>query len=394
MGWNILKVRDIAESMSDAPFGSNLKTKDYVSEGVPVLQGKNINGLTCDWSSMRYVSKEKYDSLARHHAKVGSIVFPKVGTIGKVGILSALGNEDRYLLSTNTMMLKPNPDIADLKYVYYYFSSPHIQRLIQLSSSSSVQPVFNFTALKNFEIPIPPLEIQHVIASTLSSLDAKIDLLRQQNETLEALGAAVFREWFLGGNWQEISLYDQIQLVGGGTPKTGVDEYWGGEIGWLSGGDIASNHKGYVSGASKTVTKDGVANSSAKLLPRNATIISARGTVGKYCLLAEPMTFSQSNYGVMPADGTSFYFTYLVIDHAVERLLSAAYGSVFDTITTRTFKNLKLPAPPVMEVHKFEQKVSPFFEKMETNTKSINNLIETRDLLLPKLMSGKVKITQ
>lgn len=296
----------------------------------------------------------------------------------RIGLVEFLRNEEEY-----------SPE-----FLYWLMQSPEYRWHIVSSATGSTVHHTSPSRIYSYLFECPPIGEQREIARTLSLLDAKIDLLRQQNETLEALGAAVFREWFLGGDWLKASLYDQIELIGGGTPKTSEEEFWGGEIGWLSGGDIASNHKGYVSGASKTVTKEGVANSSAKLLPRSATIISARGTVGKYCLLAEPMTFSQSNYGVMPADGTSFYFTYLLIDHAVDRLLSAAYGSVFDTITTRTFKNLKLPAPPVVEVQKFEQKVSSFFEKMETNTKSIKKLIESRDLLLPKLMSGKVKIAE
>lgn len=298
--------------------------------------------------------------------------------------------DNKFWVNNHAHILVPKkPEFAEL--LVHYFANLDLTPFI----TGAVQPKLNKANLLRIPIRLPEEEngITELI-NTIIPLQDKIDLLRQQNETLEALGAAVFREWFLGGDWHKASLYDQIELIGGGTPKTSEEEFWGGEIGWLSGGDIASNHKGYVSGASKSVTKEGVANSSAKLLPRSATIISARGTVGKYCLLAEPMTFSQSNYGVMPADGTSFYFTYLLIDHAVDRLLSAAYGSVFDTITTRTFKNLKLPAPPVVEVQKFEQKVSSFFEKMETNTKSINKLIESRDLLLPKLMSGKVKIAE
>lgn len=366
------------------------KTPTKTSSGIPLVTAKIVKSGSIEKPTEFIAEKDYDDWMTRGFPEKDDVVLTTEAPLGEVALLK----DPNVALAQRIITLRGKPDLVFNPFLKYYLQSSIGQYKLRIRASGSTVSGIKSSVLKKTVVDIPSLQGQKLIANVLLGLDAKIDLLRQQNETLEALGAAVFREWFLGGNWQETSLYDQIQLIGGGTPKTGVDEYWGGEIGWLSGGDIASNHKGYVSGASKTVTKDGVANSSTKLLPRSATIISARGTVGKYCLLAEPMTFSQSNYGVMPADGTSFYFTYLLIDHAVDRLLSAAYGSVFDTITTRTFKNLKLPAPPAMEVHKFEQKVSPFFEKMATNTKSINNLIETRDLLLPKLMSGKVKITQ
>src|SRR5690606_29052415 len=135
-----------------------------------------------------------------------------------------------------------------------------------------------------------------------SSLDDKIDLLHHQNKTLEAMAETLFRQWFVegAGDWEEKSLLDAIELVGGGTPKTTETAYWDGDVPWLSGGDIASAHKGFITESEKKISMLGVENSSAKLLPMFSSVITARGTVGKYAMLAEPMTYSQSNYGILP----------------------------------------------------------------------------------------------
>ncbi|MCD2450136.1 restriction endonuclease subunit S [Methylicorpusculum oleiharenae] len=126
----------------------------------------------------------------------------------------------------------------------------------------------------------------------------------------------LFRQWFIEEakeGWEEMSLLDVVELIGGGTPKTSTPEYWDGEIPWLSGGDIASSHKSFVISSEKTITEDGLNNSSAKLLPKFATVISARGTVGKYALLSKPMTYSESNYGVLPkVDNCYFLHIYLL----------------------------------------------------------------------------------
>ncbi len=109
--------------------------------------------------------------------------------------------------------------------------------------------------------------MQHAISAVLSSLDDKIDLLHRQNKTLESLAQTLFRHWFIDeaeDDWEECSLYDAIELVGGGTPKTSEEQYWNGDIPWLSGGDIASNHKDFVVNTEKKITEHGLKNSSAK----------------------------------------------------------------------------------------------------------------------------------
>lgn len=186
--------------------------------------------------------------------------------------------------------------------------------------------------------------------------------------------------------------YRCCRLVGGGTPKTSVQEYWDGEIGWLAGGDISSHHKDFISKTEKTITQAGLKNSSTKLLPKYTTVISARGTVGKYCLLAEPMAFSQSNYGVMPKFEDCYFFTYLLISHSVEELQAAAYGSVFDTITTKTFQEHNITLLDEKTVKDFEKEMKPYFTKIESNTKQIQTLEKMRDTLLPKLLSGEVRV--
>ena len=194
--------------------------------------------------------------------------------------------------------------------------------------------------------------------------------------------------------WEEATLYNAIELIGGGTPKTSIEEYWNGDIKWLSGGDVASNHKSIITCCKKTITEIGLKNSSAKLISKFSTVITARGTVGKYCLLSEPMAFSQSNYGVKPKYKNCFFFTYLLINHSIDELQSAAYGSVFDTITTNTFKGYNIQLPDSGVIEKFEDVISPYFLQILNNQSQINTLENLRDTLLPKLMSGVVRVTQ
>ena len=297
---------------------------------------------------------------------------------------------------TNQQINAIIPDNETVNNDFLYYRLVDLYEILAIyGGDGTAVPIVNKRDFENIETEIPPLSEQRAIAAVLSSLDDKIDLLRRQNVTLEKMAETLFRQWFVEEAkdvWEEKSLYNCIELVGGGTPKTEKAEYWNGTINWLSGGDIAGNHKNFVVFTEKTITDLGLNNSSAKLLPRYSTVVSARGTVGKYCLLARPMAFSQSNYGVLPKYKNCFFFTYLLLAHCIDELLSAAYGSVFDTITTNTFKGINIRLPNEKHIIIFEEKLTPYFKKMIRNQNQINTLTQLRDTLLPKLMSGEVKV--
>ena len=301
------------------------------------------------------------------------------------------------VVSTGFVVISCKEAELNPKFLYYYLTSEQMVAYLHTiaEGSTSAYPSLKPSDIKAQELLLPPLPEQQAIVTVLSSLDYKIDLLQRQNQTLEALAQTLFRQWFLEeaqDEREDCSLYDAIDLVGGGTPKTSEESYWNGDINWLSGGDITKNHKNFVVSSEKKITELGLKNSSTKLLPEFSTVISARGTVGKYCILAEPMAFSQTSYGIIPKFENCFFFTYLLIDFSVSELLSAAYGSVFDTITTRTFQNHQISIPSVVEIMSFEERITPYFLRMKLNQDQVLTLEKLRDTLLPKLMSGEVGV--
>lgn len=299
--------------------------------------------------------------------------------------------------STEFHVFRGKEGVSDNDFVYYLSRWDEVRDFAEhnLEGSSGRQRVSK-EAFDNLFLILPPLPTQRRIASILSSLDDKIDLLHRENATLEQMAETMFRQWFVverKEEWEGKALGKCIKLIGGGTPKTSEERFWNGNVCWLSGGDIANNHKSFVSSSEKSISQDGLNNSSAKLLPENAMVVSARGTVGKYCLLSKPMAFSQSNYGILPTFEGCYFFTYLLVAYHIDELQSAAYGSVFDTITTKTFDGVSVLLPQKTSyIVGFEKMIEPYFSKMKQNNKQIQTLIQTRDSLLPKLMSGEVKI--
>ncbi|MFQ5744952.1 MAG: restriction endonuclease subunit S [Acidobacteriota bacterium] len=191
----------------------------------------------------------------------------------------------------------------------------------------------------------------------------------------------------------DVGIFDEtIELIGGGTPKTSVLEYWEGDIPWFSVVDAPAYSDVFVIDTEKKITTLGLEESSARLLPEGATIITARGTVGECALLGVPMAMNQSCYGVRGKHGRGDYFTYFALRAAVSELRRSTHGSVFDTITRGTFKALQATLIPVGLTQVFDERVRPFLAHILANLRESRTLSAIRDALLPKLLSGEIRV--
>ncbi|MFB4685084.1 restriction endonuclease subunit S [Enterobacter hormaechei subsp. hoffmannii] len=385
--WVVKNLDEVVEYFIDYRGKTPVKT----GSGIPLITAKIVKD-GCLQTPTEFISVEDYPLwMTRGYPEVNDVVLTTEAPLGEVALIK----NKNVALAQRIITLRGYKNILDNKFLKYWLQSEQGQ--YELESRASGTTVFGIKSsiLKKIPISLPPYNEQVAISSVLYSIDEKIDLLHRQNKTLESMAETLFRQWFdvdSNEKWQEKNVLDIFTLVGGGTPKTSVAEYWTDEIPWISGGDISSAHQGYLYRTEKSISLAGLQNSSAKLLPKNSTVISARGTVGKYALLARDMAFSQSNYGIVSKIGSYPFFIYLLVGFIVDDLLAAAYGSVFDTITTRTFESINLKFPSLNSIEKFNKEVASLFNKKEINTSQIKILEKLRDTLLPKLMSGEVRV--
>lgn len=188
------------------------------------------------------------------------------------------------------------------------------------------------------------------------------------------------REEKIMAEWMKTSLIDIVDLVGGGTPKTSKAEYWGGNINWLSVKDF-NNEKRYVYSTEKTITEEGLNNSSTKLLKKDDIIISARGTVGELAMIPFPMAFNQSCYGIRAKEDTDSTFLYYLIKNSVRMFKAMTHGSVFDTITRDTFANIEVVIPDIEMQHRIAKILADIDDKIENNERINDNLFEQMQAL-------------
>jgi type I restriction enzyme S subunit len=175
------------------------------------------------------------------------------------------------------------------------------------------------------------------------------------------------------GEWKEYRYTDLVTIIGGGTPKTSVPDYWNGEIPWLSVKDFVSVTK-YVYDTEKHISELGLLNSSTKLLEKNDIVISARGTIGAMAMIPYPMCFNQSCFGLRGNNVVDKNFLYYLTRTKVNELRKSAHGSVFDTITKETFDNLRCLVPPLQTQQKIGKILSSLDSKIELNKRINDNL--------------------
>ena len=200
--WTRYTLGEIAETNSgavDGPFGSNLPASCYKESGIPVIRGSNLSiGMDrFKEDTFVYVSKDIFNKLSRSECLPNDIIFTKKGTLGQTGIIPSDSIHKYYLLSSNQMRLRVDNSKADPNFVYYSVSSQQSVTKIRQDSEYTGVPKINLDYLKKFPIQLPPLSEQKAIAHILGSLDDKIELNRQMNETLEAIAQALFKSWFV-----------------------------------------------------------------------------------------------------------------------------------------------------------------------------------------------------
>lgn len=348
---------------------------------------------------------------------------------GKIARFVTIGTEKLGHGSTEFIVIRGRPGITDNDFAYYLTRWEGVRQyaISQMTGSSGRQRVPT-DALRHLEVPLPPLDEQRAIVHILGTLDDKIELNRQMNRTLEAIARAIFKSWFVDFDpvrakaegrdpglpkeiadlfpdefqeseigeipkgWHTVSLSEIADIVLGGTPKTSVEEYWNGTIPWASAKDISAAAEPFIVQTERTITEAGLNNSNAKLLPAGTTVITSRGTVGRYCILGIDMAINQTNYGLLAKPKVDKYFLYFTVGHLIQELKQRSYGTVFSTITTRTLQGVTVVCPPERVMKVFRHIVSPFMDKVLHHIFEMNTLANIRDSLLPKLISGELRV--
>lgn len=406
MRCEICKISEICERIVSGGTPSSREAL-YYNGSIPWLNTKEIN-FNHIFSTQKTITEAGFANSATKWVPKHSVI---VAMYGATAARVAYSEID---LTTNQACCNLIIDTSKVEslYVYYYLSNVY-HELHNLATGAAQQNL-SVQVIGDFPIILPPLEEQKRIVSILSVLDDKIELSRRINENLEQQAQALFKHWFVdfefpnedgkpykssGGkfvkselgnipkDWKVVNYTDIISVKSGGTPKTNVVEYWGGDIPFFSPKDVP--YSCYVLKTEKSVTKAGLDNCNSALYPKNTVFITARGTVGKVVLAGRDMAMNQTNYALIGKDGICQYYVYHITLQLVERLRKKANGAVFSAITTRDFASERIVVPCNHVIDFFKDRVRPIYKHILLNNIENERLSAIRDTLLPRLMNGE-----
>ncbi len=397
--------------------------------------------MNCEWEDFIWgdlATLEYGKSLRNYKNSTGK--YPVFGTNGQIGycdkplvneegvIIGRKGayrgvhySKDPFFVIDTAFYLKPlDSNSLDIKFAYYQLLTLDINSL----DSGSAIPSTSREDFYSLPIKLPSINEQHEIVNLLKSFDDKIELNRQMNITLEQMAQAIFKHWFIdfefpdengqpyrssGGEmvdselgeipagWEVKILSDLCEyIMSGGTPRTKVPEYWDGDIPWLSSGETRNR---FIINTEKSISKIGVENSSTRLARSGSTVIASAGqghTRGQTSLLLLDTYVNQSVVS-LAADTkliSDFYlFFNLARRYDEMRRISDSHSSR-GSLTTKLLGNLKVTCPPIDLIRRFDQIAEPIVNQIHYNLEQADTLSQFRDSLLPKLMSGKIRVKQ
>lgn len=430
-----------AKRVIGGPFGSKLTSADYVLEGVPVIRGSNMEqGGRWIGGAFAFVAGEKVTAdLSSNLARRGDIIVTQRGTLGQVSIVPDDADAERFVVSQSQMAISVDPTKASRDFVYYYLRSPLFADYLGQSTIQTGVPHINLGILRQAPASWPELAVQQRIAERLVLLDDKIELNRRMNETLEAMAQAIFRDWFvdfgpvrrkmegatdpvaiMGGltpdparaaelaalfpaaldenglpvGWSERPIGDQVEIVGGSTPSTADERLWTpAEHRWATPKDLSGMDDLALFETGRRISDAGVAKITSGLLPAGTVLLSSRAPIGYLAIAQEPVAINQGFIALKPTADLGSAYLYLWCKANMEAILANANGSTFQEISKKNFRPITSAVPNDLAlVRAFGYIVQPLIDRVVSAALENRTLTETRDYLLPRLMSGQVRV--
>lgn len=367
------------------PFGSALKRDEMKESGIPVYEQKNaIYGIR---DFRFFIDNEKFQELKRFQVKTNDLIISCSGTVGKISIISE--NDPKGIISQALLILRPNIDKVILQYLYYLLSSKQGFELITQASHGSVQiNIAERKVVENIPLLLPSVPEQKAIAAVLSSLDDKIDLLHRQNQTLEAMASTLYRQWFVEEaqeDWETGKLGEEFDFTMGQSPSgSSFNEDRVGVPMFQGNADFEFRFP-----KERIYTTE-----PTRFAQRFDTLISVRAPVGDQNMAHMKCCIGRGVAAFRYKANNDFYtYTYFKLRSLMEEIRKFNdEGTVFGSISKSDFDALESVISPPELVVEFEKKAKPINDKVIENCAQIKTLETLRDTLLPKLMSGEVRV--
>lgn len=392
MKWEKVKLGDIATCIQPGPFGSQLHNSDYSKEGIPIIMPKDIVGGAIVHSGLLKVSEEHVKRLSRHQVYEGNLMVARKGDVRKCAYITA--NENGWMTGSDCLKVVLDESKCYPKFIYYQLRSEHIGRWLEKVSIGATMPSLNTGLLSGIEMVLPPIEIQKQIAGILSVYDDLIENNQKQIKLLEEAAQRLYKEWFVDlrfpghentkivdgvpEGWNEKTLSQVANVIMGQSPKS---EFYNSEKKGLP------FHQGVGSYGVRFVMDDIYSTSYTRIAEPDSILFSVRAPVGRLNITKNKVVIGRGLAAINQTDGCQSYLYYLLKNKFFKDNI-VGNGSIFASVSKDELLNQKFLIPERNLMMQFEKIVSQMDKQIENLDSKNKKLIEARDRLLPKLMSG------
>ena len=393
--WKEYRLGDIAE-IQTGPFGSQLHQSDYKLTGTPIITVEHLGENKIIHQNVPLVGEDDRQRLIKYTLQEGDIVFSRVGSVDRRVYVTK--EENGWMFSGRCLRVRPDNKNVHPKYLSYYFGQESFKEQIRRIAVGATMPSINTSILSDVDIDLPEYTYQSNISSILSSLDDKIDLLHRQNKTLEQLAETLFRQWFVEEaeeSWDVQPLGNLFDIGIGRTPPRKEQQWFStnpNDVKWISikNMDITGV---YIDTVSEYLTKEAVERFNIPIIPENTVILSFKMTIGRLAITTEIMLSNEAIAHFIPKSKSKLFpeFLYLFLKTYKFELLGST-SSIVESINSQMIKEMEIMIPVEIKLRSFREVIKPFFTKIKTNQIQIRTLTKLRDTLLPKLMSGEVRV--
>ena len=384
MNYKTYKISELIDEIAMGPFGSNIKVESFVDDGVPVLNGSNLEGFQLGEKSFRYVTEEKASSLGRANAHRGDIIITHRGTLGQIVYIPQTSKYDRYIISQSQFRIKCNEKVLP-EYLVYYFHTPIGQHKLLSNASQVGVPALArpSSTFQKIEVEIPDLDIQRRVVNIINSLQNKIALNNKINDNLEQQATTLYKEWFDASQYfmTDGKLSDIAIITMGQSPNgKSYNEQGEGEV----------FYQGRAEFGSRFPTRRLYTTEPKRMAETGDVLLSVRAPVGDMNIAYEKCCIGRGLAAVHSKTGNSSFLLYTMFGLKTQLDVFNGEGTVFGSINREAIAAMPVQIPSNEAMAQFEKMVRPMDDLIKTNYEENCRLEELRNSLLPKLMAGEI----
>lgn len=375
-------------------FGDGYRTKrsEHGVPGYRILRVADVHDGRIELDGPDFVSEKHARAIGPKLSQTGDVLLTTKGTVGRVAIYPDIA--EKVVYSPQLCYFRVNSEgPLDARYLSYWFKSDAFKsQASHRANNTDMAAYLNLRDIATLQVDLPSLHEQRAIAEVLGAIDDKIRANAAVVSSLLQLADAHFTRTIHGVDPAPESFGDVASIGGGGTPRTGVEEYWGGDIAWATPTDVTVLTAPYLSSTSRTITSQGLGACSSPVYPVGSILMTSRATIGAFAIAQVPTAVNQGFIVVNALDPGAQWWLFHEMKSRVPEFLSYANGATFLELPRGRFKDLRVRLASSEAMDRFHDLVDPIHSAAAAVVRESHVLAEARDELLPLLMSGRVRI--